>query len=73
VFAEHLEHPEYPPLIFALPSISTDRFVTFRTRTFQLEILKNLSSVNFKTHLSSFCSRFTSTPCWVVWEGCCGG
>jgi len=49
-----------------------NRFVTFRTRTFQLKILKNSSSMNFKTRLNSSWPRFTSTQCWVVWGGCWG-
>ena len=43
-----------------------NRFATFRTRTFQLEIWKNSSSVHFKTRLSSLLN--------VEWFGsaCCG-
>jgi len=47
-------------------TVHINRFATFRTRTFQL---KNPPSVNFKTRWP----RFTSTQCWVVWGGCCGG
>jgi len=54
-------------------TVHINRFVTFRTRTFQVKILKNLSSVNFKTRLNSSWPRFTSTQCWVFWGGCCGG
>jgi len=47
-------------------TVHINRFVTFRTQTFQLEILKNSSRMNFKTRLSSSCLRFTSIQCWVV-------
>jgi len=54
-------------------NVRINRFVAFRTRTFHLKILKNLSSVNFKTRLNFSWPRFTSTQCWVVWGGCCAG
>jgi len=54
-------------------TVHINRFVTFRTRIFQLKILKKSSSVNFKTRLNSSWPRFMSAQCWLVWGGCCGG
>jgi len=52
-------------------TVHINRFVTFQTQTLHLEILKILSSVNFKTRLSSSCLRFTSIQCCysVDWGG----
>jgi len=52
-------------------TVHINRFVAFRTQTLQLKILKNQSSVNFKTRFSSSCLRFTSTQCRVAWGGWC--